>query len=594
MTANLDDIQGGGPALAIPNDIEVVAAPAAHVPDDIQVVSAPPPSAAVPDDIEIVNTPGAESVAPTPPATEKAANLYAPAGASPTDWGFREGMNQPGPEDFDNPAQAIYGLARNAPALGASAEKALAAVQTELTKRSLEAGFIPGAADDVSFPQSVTPPSPGELANFERMNLAQEPAAARLPGATPTPQQAVAQLPQPKDSAERFFSTVGEFAAIPALGPAAVPAMGAAMMGEDAERLRQQGVAPSNALAAGAATAGIKSALFAGSPLARTAVGKAASSVASELVEQGLVGAGMTATDRTADTIAQGKNVTDQLRDPNFYKEMAASAATQAAAHGVVRGARATVSPSSEQAPEQQPEASASPERVPDDIEVVRPPEPPAPVAEKPPAPVPTDIEVVQTPKLPEPQGVRPQFDPQELAGAMRDVEQRQQPQRTEVPAPPEVPAEAPPEPLESPSEGASPPPVDLNAMKFRELKELADARRVSLRGVTSRDELVRRLGGTPPERAPKEPGRADQRKQLELQLRNLIVQEHGPDISELPSSHPLAMQAFRGEAPLGSLISAASSFARSAELPEDHPARVVLHNLQELEKNPRGTKFRR
>ena len=27
-------------------------------------------------------------------------------------------------------------------------------------------------------------------------------------------------------------------------------------------------------------------------------------------------------------------------------------------------------------------------------------------------------------------------------------------------------------------------------------------------------------------------------------------------------------------------------------KLPEGHPARLVLHNLRELEKNPRGTKF--
>lgn len=82
-------------------------------------------------------------------------------------------------------------------------------------------------------------------------------------------------------------------------------------------------------------------------------------------------------------------------------------------------------------------------------------------------------------------------------------------------------------------------------------------------------------------------------RKQLTTQLRDLIANEKGPGISELPPGHPIATQIAKGETGPGSIISPETAMKMADEFPEGHPAKLLAHNIRELGKNPRGTKFK-
>jgi hypothetical protein len=77
--------------------------------------------------------------------------------------------------------------------------------------------------------------------------------------------------------------------------------------------------------------------------------------------------------------------------------------------------------------------------------------------------------------------------------------------------------------------------------------------------------------------------------KELELQLRNQVMEHFGSDAADL-LNHPKAAAAWRGHEPIGHLISASRAREMAAELPEDHPARITLHNIAEFEKNPQKT----
>jgi hypothetical protein len=81
-------------------------------------------------------------------------------------------------------------------------------------------------------------------------------------------------------------------------------------------------------------------------------------------------------------------------------------------------------------------------------------------------------------------------------------------------------------------------------------------------------------------------------RAQLQQQLRDTVITEMGMDYADQPSTSPHVIAAMRGEKSPGHLVSLEGALKAAEEAPEGHPAKLVLHNLRELEKNPRGTKF--
>lgn len=82
-------------------------------------------------------------------------------------------------------------------------------------------------------------------------------------------------------------------------------------------------------------------------------------------------------------------------------------------------------------------------------------------------------------------------------------------------------------------------------------------------------------------------------RGELENQLRDMVAREIGPDaIKHL--AEPKKMEIMRGDASPGIGVPLDEAKEYVSQLPDDHPAQLVLHNLKELEKNPRGTKIQK
>lgn len=109
-------------------------------------------------------------------------------------------------------------------------------------------------------------------------------------------------------------------------------------------------------------------------------------------------------------------------------------------------------------------------------------------------------------------------------------------------------------------------------------------------------DQLARldaKAAAKKPAPGPDEPATISVRRaELQKQLRNQVANEIGPD--ELLRGQPDArtVPIMRGQADLGGMLPLDKAIAHAQTLAEDHPARITLHNLQELEKNPRGTKI--
>lgn len=83
----------------------------------------------------------------------------------------------------------------------------------------------------------------------------------------------------------------------------------------------------------------------------------------------------------------------------------------------------------------------------------------------------------------------------------------------------------------------------------------------------------------------------AARRKEVQQQLRDVVVQQFDADVADQPYTSSHVMRAMRGEGPPGAMISLQGTIRAAEEAPEGHPTKLVLHNLRELEKNPRGTK---
>lgn len=94
----------------------------------------------------------------------------------------------------------------------------------------------------------------------------------------------------------------------------------------------------------------------------------------------------------------------------------------------------------------------------------------------------------------------------------------------------------------------------------------------------------------SPARKAPADNAMSSRRAELEMQLRDAVANDLGRAAMEgMPM--PLQMQVERGEKSPGSLVNIDKAMAHAESLPDNHPARMILHNLRELEKNPRGTK---
>lgn len=76
-------------------------------------------------------------------------------------------------------------------------------------------------------------------------------------------------------------------------------------------------------------------------------------------------------------------------------------------------------------------------------------------------------------------------------------------------------------------------------------------------------------------------------RKELHRQLKTVLIQEHGPAIG---GNKNLVEKAFKNNQP-DILISDADMMKLAESLPEGHAGKLLLHNLKEIEENPRGTK---
>lgn len=96
-------------------------------------------------------------------------------------------------------------------------------------------------------------------------------------------------------------------------------------------------------------------------------------------------------------------------------------------------------------------------------------------------------------------------------------------------------------------------------------------------------------LAGRVPTKAAAEDSIASRRAEAESQLRETVAKEIGMD--ELLRGKPdaLKIQIGRGDKSPGSAVPLEDAISHAETLPEDHHARLSLHNLRELEKNPDG-----
>lgn len=94
----------------------------------------------------------------------------------------------------------------------------------------------------------------------------------------------------------------------------------------------------------------------------------------------------------------------------------------------------------------------------------------------------------------------------------------------------------------------------------------------------------------TPARKPPAEDAMSNRRVELQNQLREQVAEDIGMDVLN-DKPEPLKIQVMRGDRSIGSAIPLDEALAHAETLPDEHPAKITLHNLRELEKNPRGTK---
>jgi hypothetical protein len=213
-------------------------------------------------------------------------------------------------------ARAAYNVVRGAvraiPEMGAGIEKAASFAQPAIA----QAGMMDTGS---GIPGSYNPPAPPEQIqaametgkalndpNYRKMNLAQTPANATAP---------VDKVLPPSEGERRgeiipqIEKGIGGIAALPALGPLAIPAMTGSSIGEDAQKRFEQGASPDAALASGVVTGGAKSALFAVGPGGRALRGATgAGSMLTRAAENTGVALGMQGVDIAADAV-HGQNI---------------------------------------------------------------------------------------------------------------------------------------------------------------------------------------------------------------------------------------------------------------------------------------------
>lgn len=205
----------------------------------------------------------------------------------------------------DLPYDAARGAARAIPEIGSGIEKGLAFVASHPAVRQATVAM---ASPDTEMGTAANPPQTPREADERIMHLAQAPV-------NPV-EQAVDDVypPSPGELAGNLPSQIakgtGSIAALPLLGPAAIPAMGASMVGEDTQRKFDQGLSPDAALASGALTGTAKTAIFAASPLGRAVRGlpAQAQSAIKRIVENAAQQAGQQGINVTAD-VATGQQI---------------------------------------------------------------------------------------------------------------------------------------------------------------------------------------------------------------------------------------------------------------------------------------------
>lgn len=108
----------------------------------------------------------------------------------------------------------------------------------------------------------------------------------------------------------------GALPELAALGPVAIPAMGASMAGEDTQRLQQEGMSPGKSLALGTGGAIAKSALFSLGPLGKWISGAPAEAAPfiAKMLENFSVGAGMSGVDTAENAVAGQKPTAQDLK----------------------------------------------------------------------------------------------------------------------------------------------------------------------------------------------------------------------------------------------------------------------------------------
>ncbi len=109
-----------------------------------------------------------------------------------------------------------------------------------------------------------------------------------------------------------------------------------------------------------------------------------------------------------------------------------------------------------------------------------------------------------------------------------------------------------------------------------------------SYKGARAKAAELNQASGAVKAREPSTDGITAKRDELMKQLKTQLIQEHGPNIGDQQN---LADKANKHNQP-HLLLSDPKAMELGNDLPEDHPARITMHNLAELEKNPRGTKF--
>lgn len=98
-------------------------------------------------------------------------------------------------------------------------------------------------------------------------------------------------------------------------------------------------------------------------------------------------------------------------------------------------------------------------------------------------------------------------------------------------------------------------------------------------------------LGAKKPVRPPSPDAMGQRKAEAERHLRDVVIREMGVGAADQPDTSPHVMAAMRGETTPGAMISLEGAIRAAENAPTGHPAKMVLHNLRELEKNAPRTK---